>query len=418
MGIFSILLYQKVYIKLHYFLGVILGVRKLTELEIKNAKPKDKKYKLYDGDYLYLEVYPSGNKQWVYEYKKKATFRIGSYPTLKLKDARNKRDQIKREIELYGLDLVLQKRQEEKIKSKKIFENVVKEWLKEYKKGKAERSITTTIQRLNKHILPTFKNKDISKIRLKEIYELLKKHNKPTAEKLKSILNGIFKYALTKEYIEHNIINDIDLKHIFHTPTNKNHYSFITDLNEVKIYFNELEDLSTQPIVKGAIKIIWLTALRQGSVRKIEWKHIDFEKRILTIPRDNLKIKAVDFKIPLTDEAIKVFEYLKKLKSSNYVFYSMNNHKNPISETSLRVFQQKIRDKYNISYQTLHGIRHTFSTLTRQYLQRKHNIPDEVIEIALQHLDKNKIREVYNHYDYFEERKELLTLWEQFLLNL
>ncbi|MEO1923517.1 MAG: integrase arm-type DNA-binding domain-containing protein [Nautiliaceae bacterium] len=148
-----------------------MGVRKLTELEIKNAKPKNKKYKLYDGDYLYLEVYPLGNKQWVYEYKKKATFRIGSYPTLKLKDARNKKDQIKREIELYRLDLVLQKRQEEKIKSKKIFENVVKEWLKEYKKGKAERSVTTTIQRLNKHILPTFKNKDISKIRLKEVYE-------------------------------------------------------------------------------------------------------------------------------------------------------------------------------------------------------------------------------------------------------
>ena len=66
-----------------------MGVRKLTELEIKNAKPKDKKYKLYDGDYLYLEVYTSGNKQWVYEYKKKVTFRIGSYPTLKLKEKLN-----------------------------------------------------------------------------------------------------------------------------------------------------------------------------------------------------------------------------------------------------------------------------------------------------------------------------------------
>ena len=124
-----------------------------------------------------------------------------------------------------------------------------------------------------------------------------------------------------------------------------------------------MEDLSTQPIVKGTIKIIWLTALRQGSVRKIEWKHIDFEKRILTIPRDNLKIKAINFKIPLTDEAIKVFEYLKKMKLSNYVFYSMNNPKNQINKTSLKVFQQKIRDKYNISYQTLHRIRYTFSTL-------------------------------------------------------
>jgi len=46
------------------------------------------------------------------------------------------------------------------------------------------------------------------------------------------------------------------------------------------------------------------------------------------------------------------------------------------------------------------------------------NIQDEVIEIALQHLDKNHIRAVYNHYDYFKERKELLELWENFLFNL
>ena len=113
-----------------------------------------------------------------------------------------------------------------------------------------------------------------------------------------------------------------------------------------------------------------------------------------------------------------IYKELEKIKASEYVFYSSNNNKKPISETALRKFQQNIAKKYNITYQSLHGIRHSFSSLTRQYFQRKYNIQDEVIEIAMQHLDKNKIRAVYNHYDYFEERKELLELWENFLLNL
>jgi integrase len=295
----------------------------LTDLKIKKAKPKEKKYKLYDSDYLYLEIYPNGKKQWIYKYKNIKEFKIGDYPSLGLKEARIKRDKLKRDVELNGLDEVISKIKLKKAEQKKVFSNIVNEWMEVYKKGKAKRSVTTTIQRLQKHILPIFKNKDISKITTKDIYNLLKKVEKPTAEKLKSILNGIFTYAISKEYIKHNIIKDIDLKQLFHT-TSKNHYPFITDLEEVKIYFNEVKDISNRPIVKGAIKIIWLTALRQGSVRAIKWEHIDFNKKILFIPRENLKIKAIDFKIPLTNEAIKTFEELKEVKASEYIFLTFS----------------------------------------------------------------------------------------------
>jgi integrase len=389
----------------------------LTDLKIKNAKPKEKKYKLYDSDYLYLEVYPNGKKQYMYKYKNLKEFKIGNYPTISLKEARQKKNKLKRDIELIGLDEVVKALQELKIQPKRRFNNVVNEWKIIYNKGKAKRTITTTIQRVDKYIIPAFKSKDISKISIKEIYNLLGEVEKPTAEKLKSILNGIFNYAISKEYIKHNIIKDIELNQIFQISSN-NHYSFITDLNEVKIYFNELRELKHRAIVKGAIKIIWLTALRQGSVRDIKWEHIDFDEKTLFIPKENLKVKAKDFIIPLSDEAVKTFIELKKVKNSDFVFYSSNNNNKSISETSLRKFQKDISIKYNISYQTLHGIRHTFATLTRQYIQKENNISDEVIELSLQHLDKNQIREVYNHYDYLKERRELLNLWEYFLLNL
>jgi len=387
---------------------------KLTELKIKQAKPKNKKYKLYDGDYLNLEVYPSGNKQWIYKYKNIKEFKLGNYPALSLKEARLKRDELKKEILLNGLEKVLIKRQESKTKEKRKFESVVNEWLKVYQKDKAKRSVETSIQRINKHLLPAFKGRDIKNIKVKEIYQLLQKQNKPTAEKLKSILNGIFSFALSKEYVEHNIIRDIDLKQIFTTST-KNHYKYNDNLEEFKKYFDEVRDIKSQPIVKGAIKIIFLTALRQGSVRAIKWEHIDFENKILHIPKENLKVKTMDFKIPLVDEAVETFRELKEYKTGDYVF-SLNGKK-PVSETALRKHLKDISEKHGLKPTSLHGIRHSFSTFTRQYLQREHNIPDEVIEIAMQHIDKNKIRAVYNHYDYLKERRELMELWYRLLTS-
>ena len=37
-------------------------VTPLTDVQVKNAKPRDKAYKLFDGGGLYLEVMPTGSK--------------------------------------------------------------------------------------------------------------------------------------------------------------------------------------------------------------------------------------------------------------------------------------------------------------------------------------------------------------------
>jgi len=176
----------------------------------------------------------------------------------------------------------------------------------------------------------------------------------------------------------------------------------ITKWNHTKTFAKFIEELTKNDIVV---------------IIRCPIEAIDYAKKLLFIPKENLKIKFIDFTIPLTDEAIEVFKELEKIKASEYVFYSPQKNK-PISETTLRKYQNNIAIEHNITKQTLHGIRHTFATLTRQYLQKEHNIQDEVIEIALQHLDKNRIRAVYNHYDYFKERKELLNLWNEFLNNL
>ena len=60
---------------------------KLTDPKIRQAKPADKPYKLFDGGGLFLLVQPSGSKLWRLKYRfggKERLLAIGSYDKRRL----------------------------------------------------------------------------------------------------------------------------------------------------------------------------------------------------------------------------------------------------------------------------------------------------------------------------------------------
>ena len=72
---------------------------KLTDKAIKNAKPQEKPYKLFDGGGLYLEVTTGGSKLWRLKYHyigKEKRISLGHYPLVTLLEARDKRDEAKK----------------------------------------------------------------------------------------------------------------------------------------------------------------------------------------------------------------------------------------------------------------------------------------------------------------------------------
>jgi hypothetical protein len=57
-------------------------IRKLSEAEVRNAKHKEKPYKLFDEGGIVLLVRPTGTKVWQYPYKfsgRHNTYTIGQY---------------------------------------------------------------------------------------------------------------------------------------------------------------------------------------------------------------------------------------------------------------------------------------------------------------------------------------------------
>ena len=86
---------------------------KLTELLVKKSKPKEKQYKLTDGEGMYLRIYPNGSKYWQLKYRfnrKQKTLSFGVWPEVSLLQAREKRYEARKKIK-QGIDPIKEKQQ-------------------------------------------------------------------------------------------------------------------------------------------------------------------------------------------------------------------------------------------------------------------------------------------------------------------
>ena len=84
----------------------------LTHIQIMNAKPQKKDYKLADFDALYLIVRPNGSKLWRMNYRhlgRQKTLYFGAWPEVGLAAARQRRDEARKQM-TNGIDPAAEKR--------------------------------------------------------------------------------------------------------------------------------------------------------------------------------------------------------------------------------------------------------------------------------------------------------------------
>ncbi|MFX1766383.1 integrase family protein [Paraburkholderia sp. A1RI-2L] len=86
----------------------------LTDVAVRKAKPREKSYRLADGQGMYLEVMPNGSKYWRLKYRfdgKEKRMALGVYPTISILAARKARDAAKDQLRA-GLDPSAEKKKQ------------------------------------------------------------------------------------------------------------------------------------------------------------------------------------------------------------------------------------------------------------------------------------------------------------------
>jgi hypothetical protein len=95
--------------------GVIMAAELLTDVEIRNAKPKDNSYTLRDGSGLFVLIHKNGSKYFQLRATvngKPKLIQLGVYGLMTLTEARNEARKNKSHI-LKGMDPIVQKKRKQ-----------------------------------------------------------------------------------------------------------------------------------------------------------------------------------------------------------------------------------------------------------------------------------------------------------------
>lgn len=105
----------------------------LTDIAVRNAKPREKQYKLTDGDGMFLLVHTNGGKYWRFKYRylgQEKMLALGVYPEITLADARERRMAARKAL-AHGKDPAQLKqdiRRQNMLKNETTFESIAREW--------------------------------------------------------------------------------------------------------------------------------------------------------------------------------------------------------------------------------------------------------------------------------------------------
>ena len=398
-----------------------------NELIKSNSKEKAiKKNKLADGKGLYLIIKPNGSKLWRFDFRygnKNLSMSFGVYPEVSLKEAREKREDA-RELLLKNINPISAKRIKRASESLTI-SMVIDEWLELRAKSSSEATIIQNRRMLN-NIINWLGNIAIKDIKRVDIINILEKiQNKgivETAHRILSLINKIYMFAVTKEYIEHNIIADIDKKSVL-IPSNKNiHHPAITSPDEIQELLKDInsigEKYKSNISVIFIFKIIPYVFVRSENIRLMRWNELDLQKGIWEIPKEKMKTH-IDFVCPLPIQAIDIIKQIEPYSRhrSEFVFPSPLKADRGIAGATLSDTLNKL------GYQnrhTFHGFRSMFSTIAYEYY-KEHGFHSDIIESCLAHKEKNRVKAAYNReskYKYYVEKIELMQWWANWLDNL
>ncbi|WP_050930100.1 tyrosine-type recombinase/integrase [Aestuariivita boseongensis] len=374
---------------------------KLTSAAIKTKQPG----KYSDGGGLWLHKRPDGGAQWFLRYTifgRRHEMGLGSYPGVSLKAAREQADKWQAVVR-EGKDAIKERERQrrEAEQSLHILNDIALDAFESRKAelkgdGKAGRWFSP----LEIHVLPKLGKMPVSQIDQRDIRDTLAPiwHSKAsTAQKAMNRLSICLRHAAALGL-------DVDLqatdkaRALLGKQRHKLQHIPALPWQEVMSFYKSLDGGS---ITELALRLLILTAVRSYPIRHIHLDQIDGD--IWTIPAEAMKGRkdaTSAFRVPLSEEALRVIEQAKPFARDGLLFPGVR--KGVISDATMSSFMAR-----RGMVERPHGFRSSF----RDWVAETQNVPFEVAETALGHVTGGTVERAYRRTDYLEQRRALMERW-------
>lgn len=398
------------------------SVKPLFDINLRKIKSSESIQKLCDGGGLYFICLPQGTKFFRFDYSfqgKRKSISFGTYPDVSLNEARQKRNEAKQLLK----DNICpsENKKIQKISNDKSLNTIVNFWIENIAKSRwSEKTYLRSKSNLENNFLKFLGSKNINDITRVDVLDCLKRLQdrdiSETSRKLLNYIDRIFKYAVSYNLVEHNIIADIDRKYSFkkitviHFPTLINENEISVLLYDIDSYIKFNSDISTVYI----LKILPYVFTRPGELRNAEWIEFDFDKKIWEIPASKMKMRKAHI-VPLSHQVVKLLLEIKQYSfNSKYVFPSPISNLKVLSENTINNALARLGYKNKM---VAHGFRAMASTILHEKIS-EHGFYSDIIEVQLSHAETNQIKAAYNRENklkYIDERFGLMQWWADYL---
>ncbi|MCA3244653.1 MAG: integrase arm-type DNA-binding domain-containing protein [Alphaproteobacteria bacterium] len=259
----------------------------LTDLQCRNAKPREKGYALADGRGLYLNISPTGGKHWKSRYRfvgKLNWHSIGPYPEVSMAKARTEHQKI-RDMVRNNINPAIHRQETKKrllAEHEATFEVVAAMWFEHKKTRIVPKHAQAVWRGLEANLFPCFGKKPIRQIGIPDVLDALKKIEARGAHdlvrRIKQQCREVFAFAIIHQLTTHNPAAMFEAKDVF-ARYSKTHFASI-EPDELPTFLGTIRHNKhrLQPITHIAIELMLLTFVRTSELIMARWEEIDFEK--------------------------------------------------------------------------------------------------------------------------------------------
>ena len=153
-----------------------------------------------------------------------------------------------------------------------------------------------------------------------------------------------------------------------------------------------------------AFEFLVLTACRSGEVRGTRWDEVDESAATWTVPPARMKAK-LEHRVPLSGRAVAVLDEAREIADrSGLVFPSPTGR--VLSDSTL----SKLLRELGIG-----AVPHGFRSSFRDWAAERTDVPREVCELALAHVNSYRVEAAYRRSDLFEKRRTLMDDWAAYI---
>ncbi len=386
------------------------------------AVSRAKKPGLYpDGGGLYLQISAKGAKSWLYRFMLNGRPRqmgLGPVSTVSLKGARQKRDDAAR-LRNEGMDPI-EARKEERANAvfeaakATTFKEAAERYIDSHKKGwRNEKHAKQWSFTLETYVYPVFGSVAVCNVDTDLVMKVLEPiwHDKTeTAARVRGRIEAVLDAekargsrtgenpARWRGHLENLLQARTKVKRVQHHPA--------LPYGEMGAFMADLR--KQEGISALALQFLILTAARTSEVIGARWGEFDFSESTWIIPGSRIKAQR-EHRVPLSAPTILILEEMKKLagkvQTSGYVFPGRRKGKHLSNMALLALLKRMKRDDL-----TAHGFRSTF----RDWAAECTGYPNEVAEMALAHVVKDRTEAAYRRGDLFEKRRRLMADWAKY----